>query len=76
MNGDKDCQVISQLNLSGIRKALPKNKKTVIKEYPSLNHLFQHCQTGLVDEYGDIEETFSPEVLNDIAVWIGGLNAK
>ena len=76
VNGDKDCQVISQLNLSGIRKALPKNKKTVIKEYPSLNHLFQHCQTGLVDEYGDIEETFSPEVLNDIAVWIGGLNAK
>ena len=35
-----------------------------------LNHLFQHCTTGMPDEYGDIEETFSEEVLQDIVEWI------
>ena len=41
-----------------------------IKTYPNLNHLFQHCETGLAREYGEIEETFSEEVLKDIADWI------
>ena len=42
----------------------------IVKCYPNLNHLFQHCQTGLPAEYGEIEETFSEEVLNDIADWL------
>ena len=70
INGDKDCQVVSEVNLAGIRQALPKNKKSVVKEYASLNHLFQHCQTGLNTEYRGIEETIAQEVLNDIAEWI------
>lgn len=73
INGDKDCQVISSLNLPSIRQLLQKNKHNVIKEYPSLNHLFQHCQTGLPTEYGNIEETISPEVLTDITKWINGV---
>ena len=73
INGDKDCQVLSSLNLPSIRQLLQKNKHNVIKEYPSLNHLFQHCQTGLPTEYGNIEETISPEVLTDIAEWINGV---
>jgi hypothetical protein len=44
-----------------------------VKEYPGLNHLFQHCTTGLFLEYGQIEETISPEVLDDVAKWINGL---
>lgn len=70
INGDKDCQVISTLNLPSIRQLLQKNKRHLVKEYPSLNHLFQHCQTGLPTEYGNIEETISPEVLTDITEWI------
>jgi len=73
LNGDRDCQVISTLNLPAIQRLLPKSKKNQIKEYASLNHLFQHCTTGLVTEYGQIEETISPEVLQDIAKWINGL---
>ena len=73
INGDKDVQVISSLNLKGIEKALPKNKKNLVKEYPGLNHLFQHCTTGLPTEYAGIEETISEEVLGDIATWINGL---
>lgn len=73
INGDKDCQVISTLNLPSIRQLLQKNKHVLVKEYPSLNHLFQHCQTGLPTEYGNIEETISPEVLTDITKWINGV---
>ena len=70
VNGDRDCQVISSLNLTAIREKLPSGSSNLIKEYPELNHLFQHCQTGLPTEYRSIEETFAPEVLSDITEWI------
>lgn len=73
INGDKDVQVVSSLNLKGIEMALPKNKKNLVKEYTGLNHLFQHCTTGLPTEYAGIEETISEEVLRDMATWIKGL---
>lgn len=73
LNGDHDCQVISSQNLTAIQQLLPRSKKNLIKEYPSLNHLFQHCTTGLPTEYGEIEETISPEVLQDIAEWVNHL---
>lgn len=72
LNGDRDCQVISALCLPALRQLLPASKRHVVKEYTGLNHLFQHCTTGLPDEYGQIEETISPEVLQDIAEWIKG----
>jgi len=73
LNGERDCQVISSQNLEAIQRLLPSSEKNLIKEYPALNHLFQHCTTGLVTEYGQIEETIAPEVLNDIAEWLRGL---
>ena len=63
INGSRDVQVISSLNLTGIKAHLKNNPQNVIKEYPSLNHLFQHCKTGNISEYRIIEETISPEVL-------------
>lgn len=73
LNGSRDTQVSAAMNLGALRKALPANAKTTIREYDGLNHLFQHCTTGSVNEYSRIEETFSPEVMHDIAVWINGL---
>lgn len=73
LNGDLDCQVIASQNLTAIRQLLPKSKKNLVKEYHGLNHLFQHCTTGLPAEYGQIEETISPEVLQDIAQWLNSL---
>ena len=70
LNGDRDCQVISSLCLPALKELLPSSKKHLIKEYHGLNHLFQHCTTGLPEEYGKIEETISPEVLSDISTWI------
>lgn len=80
LNGDRDTQVEAQVNVPAIEAGLPRDrrgrffsKKTMIKVYPELNHLFQHCTTGQSDEYSRIEETFSPEVLSDIATWIRSL---
>lgn len=73
INGDRDIQVISGLNLNAIKQNLPHNAKSMIKEYPGLNHLFQHCETGLPSEYRSTEETIAPEVLHDIAAWLNSL---
>jgi hypothetical protein len=75
LNGEKDLQVAANINLPAIEKALKSggNKAVTTIKLPELNHLFQHCKTGLPAEYGDIEETFSPEVLKIISDWINGL---
>ena len=73
LNGGKDRQVVASQNLSALRRWLPKNVSNVLKVYPDLNHLFQHCQTGLPAEYGEIEETISEEVLQDIVKWMNNL---
>ena len=73
LNGDRDCQVVASQNLTAIRRLLPKTKGNLTKEYPGLNHLFQHCTTGLVTEYRLIEETIAPEVLSDMAEWINAI---
>ena len=70
ISGERDVQVISSLNLIGIKGHLTENPKNFVKEYPALNHLFQHCMTGNVSEYRMIEETISPEVLEDIVRFI------
>ena len=71
LNGNRDLQV-SPGNLALIESALREAgvERFSIKEYPGLNHLFQTSQTGKVQEYGQIEETVSPRVLEDIANWI------
>lgn len=70
VNGSLDTQVMSSSNLDAIRRLLPRDSRNVVKEYAGLNHIFQHCTTGSVAEYGKIEETMSPEVMDDIAFWI------
>jgi len=67
LNGEKDSQVLPSKNIPIIKDNL---KGATIKVYPGLNHLFQHCDTGLGTEYMEIEETISTEVLDDIARWI------
>ncbi|WP_034061973.1 alpha/beta hydrolase family protein [Lacinutrix jangbogonensis] len=72
LNGSKDLQVLPKLNLENIEKALKaaKNKDVTITELESLNHLFQTAKTGRMQEYSQIEETFSPYALKIISDWI------
>lgn len=73
LQGERDVQVVADLNLPAIEKNLPVHKKHKFKRYALLNHLFQHATTGLPDEYRRTEETISTEVLADIAEWINSL---
>ena len=69
LNGNKDTQVDCDANTTRIEKGLA-NCKHSIKKIDGVNHLFQHCNTGIVTEYQQIEETISPEVLQEVAKWI------
>ena len=72
VQGSEDVQVPAAANLPIVEKALTLhgNKAVTVKEFPGLNHMLQHCQTCLPDEYGEIRETVSPEVLQFVGEWI------
>lgn len=72
LNGEKDIQVIASSNLSGIESSLKKSKtkKYTVKTLQGLNHLFQTCKLCGIQEYGELEETFSPVALKEINDWL------
>jgi pimeloyl-ACP methyl ester carboxylesterase len=78
LNGESDVQVASKENLTLISEALKagRNKDFTVKSLPKLNHLFQTSQTGLPNEYGVIEETIAPWVLEIVSSWISERTIK
>lgn len=68
LNGTKDRQVDCEENLGALREGLAGAKRIV--PVKGVNHLFQHCDTGDVSEYKEIEETIAPEVLETIVAWL------
>lgn len=75
INGSADIQVPATESLKGIAAALTKggNKQFTIKQFEGLNHLFQKCSKCTVPEYGELETTIEPEVLDAIGDWLLGL---
>lgn len=65
--GEKDQQVPASLNYEVAKRLAPGG---TVRSYPGLNHMMQHAVTGSVNEYPSIEETFAPEVLADIVLFI------
>ncbi len=72
LNGAKDLQVIASQNLLGYEKIIAEHNKTnlTLRELSDLNHLFQHCETGSPNEYFEIDETISPEVLEMVVEFV------
>ncbi|POY36090.1 alpha/beta hydrolase [Solitalea longa] len=72
MNGTKDIQVYYKDNLEALKNALDKagNKRCTFAAMEGLNHLFQTANKGTVDEYGMLEETFSPKALRLLGDWL------
>lgn len=72
INGQLDWQVIPSLNLPIFAKALEEagNRNYRILELPKLNHFFQTCDSGSILEYGTMEETIAPVVLDTLSDWI------
>ena len=72
LNGSKDIQVVPDPNLAAINSALKKSRVKIYstEKLAGLNHLFQHCKTCTFQEYGELEETFSPEALQIMGDWL------
>ena len=72
LNGALDLQVPAAANLAALEAALERGNNSDYRtvSLPGLNHLFQNAETGHPSEYGRIEETMSPDVLDMIADWI------
>jgi pimeloyl-ACP methyl ester carboxylesterase len=72
LNGSRDVQVPPQQNLPAIAAALAAagNTDFTVSELPGLNHLFQKCNKCSVQEYGELEETFSPVALEIMGDWL------
>jgi hypothetical protein len=72
LNGSKDVQVVADPNLAAIDSALKKSRTKIYstQKLPGLNHLFQHCKTCTIQEYSQLEETFSPEALQIMGDWL------
>jgi pimeloyl-ACP methyl ester carboxylesterase len=72
LNGSRDIQVIPDQNLAAIDSALRKSSVKIYstEKIPGLNHLFQHCKTCTIAEYGQIEESFAPEALKIMGDWL------
>lgn len=70
--GSKDTQVLPELNMPEIEKALLEggNRDFEITVVDGLNHLFQKCETGAVAEYLTIQETWNADCLRIIGDWI------
>lgn len=70
--GDRDIQVDSGPNLAAIRSALAASRfpESTVELVPGVNHLFQECRTGTIEEYEEIEETVTPRVLRRVSDWI------
>ena len=45
-------------------------KRLTAKKLDGLNHLFQHAQTGELDEYLTNEETFDTAALDLLTSWL------
>jgi uncharacterized protein len=72
LNGTKDTQVAIDLHLPAIEKSLKNggNRNYKIVKLEGLNHLFQHAETGLINEYAKIKEDFAPEALQIMGDWL------
>lgn len=70
LNGTRDTQVEYESNLEALRIGLPANTKNCVESVEGVNHLFQHCTTGALAEYRDIEETIATEALEMMVQWL------
>ncbi len=70
--GGKDVQVLDDLNIEALKTFVKQHNKTNFtwKSYPQRNHLFQVAETGSVQEYATIEETFGEKVMEEMLQFI------
>ena len=70
--GEKDLHVPPQRNAEAVKAALQAggNPDFSVVTLPDLNHFFQTNKEGMPFNYGKINETISPKVLQLIEDWV------
>lgn len=67
--GENDLQILYEENEKAMRRVLEGNENATIETFEGVNHLFQPDSTGLPQNYGKIETTIHPPVLDRIGEW-------
>ena len=65
--GERDRNVPSAQNAPVVTRLKPDATVIVL---PGLNHLMQHAETGLPNEYATITETLAPEAISAVVDWV------
>lgn len=70
--GGKDLQVVPEFERPAVESALraSPSRDVTVRTFDGVNHLLQPARRGTVDEYGVIETTVSPEVLEAVRSWV------
>lgn len=76
ISGTKDLQVEATRTEENMLKYLKKCPALEFDRIEGLNHLLQPCITGNLDEYGKIETTLDPEVMDIIVRWMDNINLQ
>ena len=78
IGGTRDFQVSSSENLEALKLEIENggNTQVEVHEFEGLNHLLQESETGDISEYGVIEQTMSPKVLELIKSWMIGISSN
>ncbi|MEW4569623.1 alpha/beta hydrolase [Tautonia sp. JC769] len=76
--GEKDLQVDPEQNAPEVEAALIAggNRQSKVVVVPGVNHLFQRAESGAPLEYGSIEETIAPDVLDRMTTWIRSVTSE
>ena len=69
ISGENDLQVEASRTEENMLRYMKKNDIKFIR-IGKLNHLLQRSNTGSLDEYGKIETTIEPEVLDIVVDWL------
>lgn len=75
--GERDLQTDPTLNVRPAHEALvaSPSPSVTVRVVPSVNHLFQRCETGTIEEYEQITETIAPAVVEQVIDWLAAVRA-
>jgi pimeloyl-ACP methyl ester carboxylesterase len=68
--GGKDVQVPADLDAPAMTADLAGDPASRVVTLPDANHLFQSAETGSPNEYGSLEQSFTPDFLPLVVGWV------
>jgi len=71
LQGERDYQILAAKDFTGWKAALEGKDRAALKLYPDLNHLFMPGDGFSTPQEYELEGHVSPEVVADIAAWLG-----